>query len=708
MQRVRNEKQMATRSQALSLLRASLSNPDADFRPGQWEAIDALVNHRRKLFVVERTGWGKSSVYFIATRMLRDQGAGPTIIISPLLALMRNQIESAQRLGISALTVNSTNRDEWPRLFERIARDEIDALLISPERLANDDFIQEVLLPVSNRIGLLVVDEAHCISDWGHDFRPDYQRLTNVLKRMPMNVPILGTTATANNRVIEDVSNQLGDIQIQRGPLMRESLALQTIRLPDQAARLAWLAEHVPQLPGTGIIYTLTKRDSDLVANWLRERGVAAYSYYSDVTDSTFPDSNSYRQHLEGLLLGNELKALVATTALGMGYDKPDLAFVIHYQAPGSIVAYYQQVGRAGRAIDRAIGVLLSGREDSQIQDYFRRTAFPDEEHVVAVLNALSDSDGLSLRELEAAVNLRQGQINKVLGFLSVENPAPVIKDGRNWRRTPVEYSMDREHIERLTNQRILEWREVEDYIRTPGCLMAYLARALDDPSVENCGKCARCIGSPILSEAIDPKLAILATRFVKQSEAPLHCNKQVAAGAFPVYGFKGNLPAELRPETGRILASWGDSGWGRLVAQDKLSGIFRDELVAAVVEMIRMRWKPTPFPTWVTCIPSQAHPDLVPDFSRRVALALGLPFVEAIQKIRRNEPQKQQQNRFHQCHNLDGAFEVSEGIPDEPVLLIDDVVDSGWTLTIAAALLRKAGSGPVWPLALASTSTRD
>ena len=367
------------RHQALALLRQALADPSAEFHADQWEAIDALVNKRQKLLVVQRTGWGKSSVYFIATRILRDRGMGPTLIISPLLALMRNQMMAADRLAINAITINSTNTDEWPGLIETVLDNQVDVLLISPERLANDDFVESVLRPMGNRIGLLVVDEVHCISDWGHDFRPDYRRMVNILKLMPPNMPVVGTTATANNRVLDDARLQLGDIVIQRGPLMRETLSLQTLRLPDQAARLAWLAQHVPEMPGTGIIYVLTKRDAERVAAWLNRCDIDARAYYSGVAAEGFQDSDTYRQFLESQLLNNKIKVLVATTALGMGYDKPDLGFVVHYQAPGSVVAYYQQVGRAGRAIESASGILLAGKEDEEIQEYFRKTAFPNE-----------------------------------------------------------------------------------------------------------------------------------------------------------------------------------------------------------------------------------------------------------------------------------------------------------------------------------------
>ena len=676
----------------------------ADFRPGQWEAIDALANRRERLLVVQRTGWGKSSVYFIATRILRDRGRGPTLIVSPLLALMRNQIEAAGRLRIRALSINSTNRQQWPDLRRAVLDDEADALLISPERLANDDFVEDVLLPIAGTIGLLVVDEAHCISDWGHDFRPDYRRLVNVLRRMPDNLPILGTTATANDRVIADVQAQLGGIRVQRGPLMRETLALQTMRLPSQAARLAWLADHVDSLPGTGIIYTLTKRDADQVAGWLDEHGIQARAYYSDVTHDEFEDSNAYRQHLEAQLLRNEIKALVATTALGMGYDKPDLGFVVHYRAPSSIVAYYQQVGRAGRNIPHAVGVLMAGNEDDDIHDYFRRSAFPPEPSVTEILGALEESDGLSVRELEGTVNLRKGRIEQVFKLLSVENPAPVIKLGSRWQRTPVPYRLDPERVRRLTTQRETEWHEVQRYVDEEGCLMQFLAHALDDPDPRPCGKCASCLGGPIVDPSFGNAPAVSATRFLRQSEIDLSCKRQVAGDAFVQYGFRGNLPADLRAETGRILSRWGDAGWGRQVADDKNRGRFRDELVGAVVEMLRDRWCPSPPPQWVTCVPSRRHPDLVPDFSERLSVVLGLPFGPIVRKVRDNEPQKAQENRFHQCRNLDGVFAIDGPVPSGPVLLVDDIVDSGWTLTVIAALLRQAGSGSVWPLALATS----
>jgi ATP-dependent DNA helicase RecQ len=379
---------------------------------------------------------------------------------------------------------------------------------------------------------------------------------------------------------------------------------------------------------------------------------------------------------------------------------------VIHYQAAGSVVAYYQQVGRAGRAIDSAYGVLLSGREDDDIHEYFRRSAFPDERHVNAILAVLAEHDELSVRQLEEHLNLRQGQIDKALKILSVENPAPVIKQGSKWRRTPVPFSMDHERIEHLTQQRELEWQEVQDYIDSEGCLMAYLRNALDDPETNDCGRCAVCLDEPVVGIDVERSLAIAAALFLRHAEMPFKPKKQVAAGAFQVYGFRGNLRPELQASEGRILSRWGDAGWGGLVDFDKHAGHFLEELVEAVAEMMAQRWQPEPAPQWVTCVPSINHPTLVPDFALRLANRLGILFVDAIHKLLDNEPQKYQQNRFHQCRNLDGVFEISGEVPETPVLLVDDVIDSGWTVTVLVALLRQAGSGPVYPVTLASTST--
>ncbi len=701
---------MALRQRAEEFLCRATGLPGVDFRDGQWEAIDQLVNQRGRALVVQRTGWGKSMVYFISAKLLREEGAGPAVIISPLLALMRNQLEHARRLGLSAVTMNSSNTGEWPQIRDALFRNEVDLLLISPERLANDDFVQDVLIPISGRIALLVVDEAHCISDWGHDFRPDYRRIIQILRRLPRNVAVLATTATANRRVVEDIEAQLGsDLLVQRGPLIRDTLKLQVLRMPNAAARLAWLAGNVGALPGSGIIYALTKKDADRVADWLVAHGLPTAAYYSGAVSNRYRDTNAYREALEQQLLQNELKCIVATSALGMGFDKPDLGFVIHFQAPGSVVHYYQQVGRAGRAIDEAYGVLMSGEEDANINAFFRDTAFPPEDQVNAILDALSDAEGgLSVPRLERAVNLRKSQIEKVLKLLVVEDSAPVLKEGATWFRTANPFALDRDRIEHLTRQREFEWEQMQAYMSSRTCLMEFLANALDDETAEPCGRCAVCVGAALLPETVDPVLLADAQRLLRHSETVLEPKKQWATGAFVEYGWpRANIPARLRAEEGRVLARWGEMGLGALVKEGKRAGSFSDDLVTASVEMIRERWSAGASFRWVTCASSLRHPRLVSDFATRLAAALAIPFRPVVVKTRETLPQKGMENRDHQCRNLDGVFAIETGGLDisGPVLLIDDVIDSGWTLAVIATLLRQAESGPVFPFALASAT---
>jgi ATP-dependent DNA helicase RecQ len=696
------------RSQALLLLRQALNNPIADFRDGQWEAIYALIRNRARLLVVQRTGWGKSLVYFLATRLLRDGGAGPTLLISPLLALMRNQIAAAKRIGVQAETINSSNTEEWEPIKAQLLAGRVDILLISPERVANEQFRETVLLPISQRIGLFVVDEAHCISDWGHDFRPDYRRIVRVLQALPQNIPVLATTATANNRVVNDIIAQLGaTLRVSRGSLTRKSLQLQNIKLNSPAARMAWLADYLPNLPGSGIIYTLTVKDAERVADWLKSQGIDAKAYHGKLNNE---ENETLREALEDQLLNNEIKALVATTALGMGFDKPDLGFVIHYQRPGSVVHYYQQVGRAGRAVEQAYGILLSGDEDDEITNYFIRTAFPVEAHTQEVLNALHQADdGFSIPQLEQQLNLSKGQIDKVLKLLSLDSPAPVTKQGSKWYATPINYQPDNEKIEQLMQIRRSEQAQMQEYMESQQCLMAFLARALDDPTPTSCGKCTVCLSRPLLPETYSLERANQAIQYLRRSDQLIEPRKKWPDYVQLSNGWKGKIRKELQAENGKALSLWGDAGWGELVKQGKYrDNHFDDLLVQGAFEMIQ-RWQPQPFPTWVTCVPSWNRPELLPNFAQRLAEKLGLPFKPVVRKVRQNQQQKEMSNSYQQAHNLDGVFEVDtwQGMKDS-VLLIDDMVDSRWTFTVIAALLRRAGSGQVFPLALALNSLKQ
>jgi len=626
---------------------------------------------------------------------------GATLIISPLLALMRNQIAAAERIGLRAATINSSNQEEWDIVQGQLLSNQIDILLISPERLANEDFREQVLLPLSARIGFFVVDEAHCISDWGHDFRPDYRRIVRILQALPTNISVLATTATANDRVIDDIFAQLGsNLNIVRGTLTRQSLCLQNISLPSQEARLAWLAEHLPRLPGSGIIYTLTIRDSEQVAGWLRTQGIDAKTYSGQLP-------NEERKILEQQLLNNEIKALVATSALGMGFDKPDLGFVIHYQRPGSVVHYYQQVGRAGRAVSQGYGILLSGDEDQEITNYFIESAFPPESHIQEILATLDqEEDGLSVPQLEGKLNLSRGQIEKVLKLLSVEAPSPVAKINSRWYSTPINYEMNRDKVVQLTEIRRREQVRMLDYLNARSCLMMFLAEELDDNTTTKCGRCSVCLGQALIPETYSLRKAQEAILFLRRINQIIEPRKRWPAGGLLAYSWKGNIHQNLQAEAGRALSLWGDAGWGSLVKRGKYqNNYFSDALVDAVYELIQ-HWQPDPFPKWVTCVPSLTRTELVPSFSERLACKLNVPFVACVRKISQNRPQKEMRNSSQQVQNLDGVFEIIswEGM-NGSVFLIDDMVDSRWTFTVVAALLRQSGSGKVFPLALALNS---
>ncbi len=673
-------------SRALQLLQSGVGQPGTEFREGQEEAIRQIVEQPGRSLVVERTGWGKSFVYFIAAKLLREAGAGPALLISPLLSLMRNQIDAAERMGVAAETINSSNPGHWSSIVARVQADDVDILLISPERLANEQFRNEVLAEIGNRVALLVVDEAHCISDWGHDFRPDYRRIARLLPLFPPNLRILATTATANGRVVYDLEESLGpNLSVQRGDLARPSLSLQTIRMPSRARRMAWIAQRLSELEGSGIIYVLTVRDARQLADWLRSRGFNVHAYTGSL------DSDE-RVRLERSLLNSEVKALVATTALGMGFDKPDLRFVIHYQTPQSVIHYYQQVGRAGRGVDQAHGVLLGGSEDLNIQDYFIDSAFPTPDEAGQVLKALERaSEGLSIGGLEALVNVPHGRLERTLKILALESPATVVRDSGLWRRTiaPLEASFW-QRVERITALRRAEKSQMQEYLNLQEGHMAFLLAALDNdlPSTEE-------PNLPPLSDDVDPSVLQLAIDFLVGFKMEIEPRKRWPSG-------QGNIPIERRASLGRALTQWGDEGLAQLVRREKYDeGEFSDQLVDAAARLIR-EWNPQPTPTWLTCIPSDRRPTLVPSLARRLADKLDIPFLPVLSRSGPTAEQKTMANSAHQARNVRESLEIDPGATRPgPVLLVDDIVDSSWTMTAGADLLRSNSSGEVFPFAL-------
>ncbi|HET6869820.1 MAG TPA: RecQ family ATP-dependent DNA helicase [Solirubrobacteraceae bacterium] len=669
---------------ALDRLRVLTGDPAADFREGQLDAIHDVVVDRARVLCVQRTGWGKSAVYFIATALLREEGAGPTLIVSPLLALMRNQIAAAERLGLRAHTINSTNRDDWAHVRDLLHAGTVDLLLISPERLNNPQFRDEMLPLFAASVGLLVIDEAHCISDWGHDFRPDYRRVKDMLDRLPAGVAVLGTTATANDRVVADVSSQLGaGLRAYRGPLARGSLRLEVIELSRPAERLAWLATNLPRLDGSGIVYTLTKRDAEQVAAFLSGQGIAAVAYSGE-------HETEARVATEDRLLENQVKAVVATSALGMGYDKPDLSFVVHYQAPGSVIAYYQQIGRAGRAIEHADIVLLRGGEDRRIQDFFIEQAFPAREHVKAVLDDLSvaGDSGRTTRELMAVVNLGMARIEAMLKILDVEGA--VARTGTRWKLVPdTDWTYDAERYAEVTALRRAEQQAMAAFGTDGRCLMRVLQEELDDPAPADCGRCAVCVG-PRFDGPLDPSLVEAAGRHLRSTPIELEVKKMAPDEG----GTMRKIPDDVRLEPGWALARFGDGGWWPAIERGLRAGEFEADVVEAVADLMRRTGA-----SWLTVVPSVRLGDVLDRFADR----LGIPFVRLIERASDRPPQRDMANATQQAANVRGAFRVVATPPPGTGALLDDRRISGWTLAMVGGQLRRAGATRVVPVALAT-----
>ena len=689
-------------------LRALVGRDDAVLREDQWGAIEALAVDKRRALVVQRTGWGKSAVYFVATLLLREAGAGPTVIVSPLLALMRNQIAAAERAGIRAVTINSTNIDQWQPINAQINAGEVDVLLVSPERLNNPGFRDEVLPRLAATCGLLVVDEAHCISDWGHDFRPDYRRIRTLLGELPAGIPVLATTATANARVTSDVAEQLGvradgstsdAVLVQRGTLDRESLRLGVVRLRTAEQRLAWLADHLAEQPGSGIVYCLTVAATQEVAAYLRDRGhvVAAYSGQTEAEE---------RQALEADLVAGRVKALVATSALGMGFDA-SLGFVVNLGAPQSPVAYYQQVGRAGRGTDEATVVLLPQLEDRDIWAYFASLGFPREEQVRETLAVLAESDRpLSTATLETRVELGRNRLESMLKVLDVDGAARRVQGG--WTATGEPWHYDAERYARVTEAREREQQAMLAYLDTDRCRMRYLREQLDDPDAEDCGRCDSCGGLSLSSAVSEDAVAEAGARLARPGVVLEPRRMWPTALGNLGLDLKGKIAAGAEP--GRTIARLTDLGHGQalrqLLREDAPDGPVPPPLAAALLEVMK-EWSGSwaSRPQVVVHVESARRPALVADLADGISRVMQIPVVGRFAVADPSVPPGAgQANSAQRVAAVRRRFALSAQVPPgATVLLVDDLVVTGWTLTVAATALREAGAGAVLPLALAS-----
>ena len=719
MEHNRATEQAGTRTLACELLRKLTGCEEAVFRDGQYEAIEALVVHHRRALVVQRTGWGKSAVYFIAALLQRRAGAGPALIVSPLLALMRNQVEAAERAGVRAATINSSNVTDWEEIAEAIEQDLLDVLLVSPERLVTPRFRDTQLPHLLARAGLVVIDEAHCISDWGHDFRPDYRRIRSLIRELPDRVPVLATTATANQRVVTDVAEQLAvgghEVFTLRGALARDSLRLGVLELGSSARRLAWLVEHLGSLPGSGIVYCLTVANAEDTAAALAAAGhrVLPYTGRTDLPE---------RVAAEQALLANKVKALVATSALGMGFDKPDLGFVVHLGAPSSPVTYYQQVGRAGRATEAADVLLLPGHEDQEIWRYFATNAMPTRQRAASVLEALAASDvPLTVPALESRVELRRGALELLLKVLAVDGAVENRAGG--WAATGADWIYDEERYSRIAAARVAEQQAMLEYenLGHARCRMEFLTAALDDPHSRPCGHCDTCT-RPWYPTGVTAKAQVAAQSALERVGVVLEPRTQWPPGLDRFTGVmggevvKGRIPLAERVEPGRVVARLTDLGHGNalreLFASDAdgkpVDAEVPPQLAGACLQVLR-EWDWDERPAAVAWVPGLSRPRLVAALGEGLARAgrlqvlgpLGLaPGAAPLPRANSTFRVRDLWTRFHVTQQQEAVLSGLSG----PVLLVDDLVDSRWTMTVAGRLLKRAGARAVLPFALAAT----
>jgi len=682
---------MDIKREAFRILK-SLYGENAEFRPGQYEAIEATLTNRRTL-VVQKTGWGKSLVYFTATKLLRTAGRGTTIVVSPLLSLMDNQKDAAEKLNLRCEAFNSSLKNERREIaLNDLQSDKYDLIFVTPETLFKSDLNNALQ---KTRIGLFVIDEAHCISDWGNDFRLDYSNLHKIIGAMPADVPVLATTATANNRVIEDIKKQFGNnVFVSRGPLTRESLAIQVIKLKDRVDRYSWILKNINSLPGTGIIYCLTHSDCKHLSDFLVRYGISAMPYYSG-------DGEVDEQNAEALekFKNNQIKAIVATIKLGMGYDKGDIGFVIHFQMPSNIVSYYQQIGRAGRNIEKAYAILMCGEEDDDIHEHFMNEAFPTREECYGIVSLLEREGGMTQSKIERKINIAHGRLEKTLEFL--EHEEAIYKDGYDYYLSTNKYVYNEEHYNEITAQRKAEYEQLRLLSETKSCYSKFIVNCLDDFTAHDCGKCANCVHGDLIPSALELADKESALTYLHSLQIEIEPRKQ-----WPDSSFTGQRTIDLQNETGICLSKYNDVGYGVLVRQGKYE---KNDFDVKLIERSAEVLKPVIAENdikHICCVPS-LRSDLVKNFTKRLAQVLGIEFIDCLVKSHAR-PQKNMQNSSFQCRNAWDSFSVADNckIPSR-LILVDDIIDSKWTITVCGYKLMQNGIQFVFPFALADSSRR-
>lgn len=644
------------------------------FYEEQWSAIEKLLNGER-ILMIQRTGFGKSLVYqFAAT-----QHPGTTVIFSPLIALMRDQVNSLKKRGIEAAYINSTlTPEEKQETLSKAIQGHYKMLYIAPERQEDEEW-QDTVRQIN--LSMIVVDEAHCISVWGHDFRPSYRRIVNLVRQLQADFPVFACTATATKRVQEDIELQFDNrkLTVLRGDLTRPNFRLGVIKAESQEAKMIGVLEFVLEQKGTGIIYCGTQVESEQYSKWLEFNGINS-TYYTAGLD------NDTRKSIETGLMNNEFKCVVSTNALGMGIDKPDIRFIVHTQIPTSPLHYYQEIGRAGRDGLPTEIALFYNDQDNKLPESFINNSRPSIAKYHRIISVIQ-SESISLYNLIRKVNLKKTQVNVILNDLIDQRIA--VKYGKSNR---YEYKfgapkLDDSKFKELRNAKMNDFKEMLSYVESLNCRMTFLRTYLGDPTHSTCGHCD-VDQDRVFNVSID--------------EAGLKKVEEFRETYFPILevSTKTNILVD-----GVAASYYGVTNVGSVLHRCKYDGggDFPDFLLKKTLKAFRKHYGQAEFDL-VLYVPPTESGDLVKNFAEKVAKVLKFPISDALIKTRDTEPQKGFESSISKKDNLIGAFDCTEDISGKSILLIDDIFDSGQTIKCVADILKHKGVHIVAPLTIAKT----
>ncbi len=652
-----------------------------NFYDEQWITISKILNGE-KVLLIEKTGFGKSLCFQFPATVFD----GLTIVFSPLISLMRDQVKKLNSLGINAKCINSEQTiEENNQIINEAINGNLKILYIAPERQENSEWLESTL---KMKIAMVVVDEAHCISVWGHDFRPSFKRIINLVKLLPKGLPILATTATATKRVENDIIEQIGDNIISiRGNLMRDNFKLFVIKVSSEDEKMMWLGRHINSFPGNGVIYTGTRVNTEVYANWFEYLGISSTSYNAGL------DSES-RVEIENGLMNNRWKCIISTNALGMGIDKPDIRFVIHTQIPQSLIHYYQEIGRAGRDGETSYVILFYNPKDKSLPQAFIEGARPSINKYEKVISTIK-KELLGERELMKATNLKLNQVRVIKSDLIEQGIIREVLLGRSkkYEFIPKSKKLDNDAFEKLKESKLKDLQSMIDYVEAESPRMKFICDYLGDNSKQEYINC---------DNTSEKKINV---KIKPEWEEKL---KDFREDKFPILEVESKGSKIVN---GIASSFYGVSDVGKLIYSSKYEngGDYPETLLNLFVKAYSKNYKYENFDV-IIHIPPSISGNLVRHFASKVSKKLKIPISHDLIKIRETRQQKEFENNYLKAENISDAFEFKNPtrLKNKNILLIDDVFDSGVTIKEVGKYLSKLGVSKITPLVIAKTVGGD